>query len=498
MFQVIYDDNSRTVLSDGDDTAYVQGNRATVLGGLGNDMIATVLRASQPREISTDLFGGKGNDTLHAAMTIDGVAGSQPEEPGHVTATLNGGSGNDEIEISAASLYADQEITASGGSGADIIDVVSSYIYDNRDDSDFDSHNTIVQVDGGSGADVINVFLAGGSSGSVKIDGGAQNDTINTFGGDTTVYGGDGDDNITSAGFSSDYVSSWAHNAVHGGAGNDFMDLNAESESSENIAYGDSGDDALNLYASGYEGLSNFADGGDGNDTLRLSLDASGGLYYSASGTNEAHGGAGADIIDAVMDLVGFEDDAPATYGFNIVYGDGGDDTLTASITIDEPSEGEFRSELSGGAGNDRLTVSGGFGNILFGNIGDDTLFGSDNDDRLIGGQGNDYLRGNGGEDTFEFQSIRAREADRIGDFVIGDDVIDVSRIDANVWRGGNQAFAFDDSGNGGTGRLWVEDNPDSFGSLVYADTGRAILTIALLDGRGVDASDYSATDFLL
>ncbi|PZQ49925.1 MAG: protease, partial [Rhodovulum sulfidophilum] len=137
-----------------------------------------------------------------------------------------------------------------------------------------------------------------------------------------------------------------------------------------------------------------------------------------------------------------------------------------------------------------------------WGNQGNDTLLGSGNADHLIGGAGADFLRGNGGEDTFEFWGARglsAKERDRIYDFTIGEDLIDVSRIDANAYRNGNQAFRFSGEGEWqGTGRIWVEDNPDNDGSIVYASTGRKMLAINLLDGTSVDASDYSASDFIL
>ena len=256
----------------------------------------------------------------------------------------------------------------------------------------------------------------------------------------------------------------------------------------------------LTITASGVEDVRNVAYGDGGADTLQLSVSA-GGFGGSAEGSNEAYGGDGNDIVVATIELTTGGDDGGNEIlpngGLNLVYGDDGNDRLSASIIVDDASElGLARSELYGGTGDDRLKVSGGDENFLTGNQGNDTLLGSTGDDRMIGGQGDDYLKGYAGDDTFEFQSARNGERDRIDGFAIGDDLIDVSRIDANAWRGGNQSFSFDATGDGGTGKIWVEDYGTR--SIVHADTGRAVLDIVLLDGRGVDASDYGASDFIL
>jgi serralysin len=265
------------------------------------------------------------------------------------------------------------------------------------------------------------------------------------------------------------------------------------------------GKGSLTLSASANSGASNFASGDAGDDTINLSL-STGGWDERADGTNAAHGGDGADILDVSLELrtanYGGEEELLPLRGLNLVYGDAGDDRLSASIAVEDTSELDFaRSELYGGAGNDRLRVSGGEGNLLYGNLDNDTLIGGNGSDRLIGGQGADYLRGDGGDDVFVFEvagGASAAERDRIADFTIGDDLIDVSKIDAKSWKSGNQSFVFDERGSGRSGTLWVEDNPDDHGSIAYANTGKALLVVDLLDGRGMNAHDYSASDFIL
>ena len=182
--------------------------------------------------------------------------------------------------------------------------------------------------------------------------------------------------------------------------------------------------------------------------------------------------------------------------GFAEIQGGAGNDLISATVSSDVEAG---HSELYGGQGNDHLTVSGGEGNILEGNQGKDTLFGGSGADRLIGGQDDDVLRGNSGADEFVFGAARGGERDRIADFRIGTDVMDISGIDANVFRAGNQSFTFSAPDDWhGTARLCVEDEAGTSRSIVYADNGRAVLEIALSDGRNVDAEDYSASDFLL
>src|SRR5690606_36731921 len=120
---------------------------------------------------------------------------------------------------------------------------------------------------------------------------------------------------------------------------------------------------------------------------------------------NDGQGGDGADTITATFSFYEVWGDSTSSET-NILCGDAGDDRLTGNTAAanGEPSI-DAHSDLFGGAGNDRLKVSGGDDNFLWGNVGDDTLLGGVGDDFLIGGQRNDYLRGYAGDDTFQFQS---------------------------------------------------------------------------------------------
>ncbi len=91
---------------------------------------------------------------------------------------------------------------------------------------------------------------------------------------------------------------------------------------------------------------------------------------------------------------------------------------------------------------------------------GDDTLNGRSGDDLLIGGAGKDDLTGGLGADTFYFaklsdSGVRGSTRDIIRDFS-DSDIIDLSKIDANTERNGNNKFTWidGDSFSGHAGEL--------------------------------------------
>ena len=83
------------------------------------------------------------------------------------------------------------------------------------------------------------------------------------------------------------------------------------------------------------------------------------------------------------------------------------------------------------------------------GDGGNDYLYGGSGNDKLTGGVGADDLWGGSGADTFIFKSIKETTVSGVGRDTIFDfstrqkDKIDLSAIDANTTKGGNQAFSF-------------------------------------------------------
>ncbi len=153
-------------------------------------------------------------------------------------------------------------------------------------------------------------------------------------------------------------------------------------------------------------------------------------------------------------------DDVFHATGIGAFQGGGGFDTLafdrmTTGLNLDVNRDGfnfksieayvgtKYADDMRGTAGNDRL--SGGAGNdLLVGRAGNDTLIGGAGNDRLIASIGADVLTGGSGKDTFvyeRFTDSTPKQFDVITDFSRADDIIDLSIIDANTEKSGNQSF---------------------------------------------------------
>ncbi|MEH1831671.1 MAG: calcium-binding protein [Nostoc sp.] len=140
-----------------------------------------------------------------------------------------------------------------------------------------------------------------------------------------------------------------------------------------------------------------------------------------------------------------------------LVFGNG-NDSVNGGLGDDVINAGDGNNTLNGGNGNDVLTTGsgkdillGGNGNdVLYGGGGKDTLNGGAGNDTLAGGTGSDILTGGAGNDVFDFNSVsdsppsgRDLITDFVGNGSLPGDRIDLSTIDANSTKAGNQAFTF-------------------------------------------------------
>ncbi len=511
-YYVVDTENTNLDAGDNDDNVLVYASGAVVQGGAGKDSLTTSLYLEAAGEdtdgdgeldsgvvdhASTELHGDAGDDYIHAFLRLESPFSTSLWPI--FTAALAGGAGSDHLWLDIDSFDWGFDARIDGGGGNDDIRV------DARGIGDSYGSGGPVLVDAGDGDDTVNVSTRGRSdSGSeVRVKGGDGNDFITGHSSDITIsgaaygttvlFGGSGDDTLIG--------SAASRNTAEGGSGNDRITL----DSLYNTALGGAGGDHITATAwlgqawhGGTESGENSVSGGAGNDTVEGVLEFS----FSGAGTNELHGGAGNDRLIATISFDLSPDPSSDEYPLtgeakSLIYGDGGDDRITVRVTGNvEDGEFSISSELYGGGGDDRLTVRDGEGNILNGGAGNDTLIGGSGSDTLIGLQGNDALEGKGGADIFLFGFIRSGERDRISDFVIGEDVIDLSQIDANRDRAGEQSFRF--GTREGTGRAWIEEDPDSTGSILHADDGHRVLEVLLRDGRAVEADDYSASSFLL
>ncbi|WP_137908331.1 bluetail domain-containing putative surface protein, partial [Dolichospermum planctonicum] len=174
------------------------------------------------------------------------------------------------------------------------------------------------------------------------------------------------------------------------GTGNN-LNNSLTGNTGNNILTGNAGNDTLN--------------GGAGIDTLIGGLGNDLYVVDSTTDTITENSGEGTDIIQSsvTFDLAVFPNIENLT--------------LTGTAVING----------TGNAGNNSLTGNGG-NNTLTGNAGNDTLNGGTGNDLLNGGAGADTLTGGIGSDTlvFQFGQSPVSGADRITDFAIGTDKIDL------------------------------------------------------------------------
>jgi Ca2+-binding RTX toxin-like protein len=374
---------------------------------------ATTLAADNQANIVVD--AGDGADTVDASalavtnystLTVDGGLGDDLITGGKGNDTLDGGAGNDRV------IGFQGGDTLKGGEGNDVL------VWNNGDGTD--------SMDGDAGTDEVEVngaptagdaFTAVVDSGRVAfnrtnlgrfgIDFTAERLTVNGLGGDDTftgaaglapltllsVNGGTGNDTITGG----DGVD-----LITGGDGNDVLD----GGGGDDRVVGDRGTDTLR--------------GGEGNDAL---------VWNNGDGTDVADGDAGFDRVEI---------NGSPTAGDALTVRPNGaraaiDRTNLVPFTVDFTAEALA---VSGGGGNDQLTVSPGLPGLLVaadGGSGNDTLTGAEENDALVGGSGNDTLTGGGGSDLLDGQEgddmLFAR--DGLGDLVRGGTGTDSAQTDA-------------------------------------------------------------------
>ena len=407
-----------------------------------------------------NLTGGVASDTLTGDGNVNILGGGAGND------TLNGGGGND-------TLYGD------GGIAVDGNGVITTFI----------DVGTI--AGGGIGADVA---MRPGVSGNDTLDGGLGDDLINGGGGsDTASYasaggsvtvdldlqtasGANGNDtlvsieNATGSAFNDTLSGDVNANTLNGSGGNDRILGNGGND----IIDGGSGAD----YITGGNGNDAIA-GGTGNDRVG---------YYQ---TNAALGGATVSLLTLIaqnvgsqgMDtLSGVEHVSGTPFADNLT-GDGGDNWLwgaAATIAVGNVSATN-NDTLSGGGGNDLLTV--GIGNHnLSGGTGTDTVRFTENgtvaDAALtvtLMTQGRAQNTGNGSWTLTSIENLSGgTAADKLtgddlnnviagdlgNDTLIGNDGVDVLigdgfiNVDGNfvITRTYDQAGGGNDSLNGGKG----------------------------------------------
>ncbi|MGV3573142.1 MAG: calcium-binding protein, partial [Ramlibacter sp.] len=234
-------------------------------------------------------------------------------------------------------------------------------------------------------------------------------------------------------------------------------------------------------------GLSNKLVGNDGKNILN-----------GSTGADTMAGGKGNDIyyVDNAKDSITGESSASS----------GGIDLVNAGISWSLAGGYVENLTLTGsGAINGTRnglanTITGNGGkNILDGGDGNDKLSGGAGADRLVGGAGADQLTGGSSGDVFAFLSAaHSTKAafDTILDFARGSDKIDLSKLDGNAGKSGQQDFSFIGKatafGADATGQLRFEVSGSSV--LLYGSTdadATAEFAVKISGTTTLSASDF-------
>jgi serralysin len=271
-------------------------------------------------------------------------------------------------------------------------------------------------------------------------------------------------------------------NAV-GGAGDDIISGNDVA----NILSGKAGVDKIN------GGLGNdtlvggagadVLDGGEGLDIASY-RDAAGAITLTVNSGGRATV-SGDGVGDTYISIEGYEgsafgDTMTGTTAADILFGGGGDDFIDG---------GNANDKLDGGAGNDRVEGGNGHDQLL-GRSGVDTLLGGSGNDVLVGGAGADVLSGGSGSDVFTFINAAdigtaAGAHDRITDFAISADKIDISALYSSAAAQSGLAFRTDGNRMTSTGS---EAAGRAYDVSVYSEGGK---TFVVGDTTGDGIADF-------
>jgi Ca2+-binding RTX toxin-like protein len=453
-------------------------------------------------EVDT-LVGGAGGDRLFAGYgdNVDGGPDGQYYRgdslfisflgaPSGVTAdfslktqTIGGGviTGIESVGWVQGSNFAD-DIKIGGGSDAGF-----SAVFGMGGDDKLVAGYYTDSLSGGDGADI----LDGRASQYLNFaDGGAGNDTIylggpNSF---TIAYGGDGDDTI---------YSMWT---AYGGAGNDLIVAQVTYGYGVPAVWGEAGDDELRAAASGTVMI-----GGDGADRLTGGTGAD--KLYSANATDlgvliddvgREHdvlaGGAGDDFLGA-----GYGDDVDGgdgkdTLSLSLAGASAGVTFDTAAIVSSQPATvfggtikyveiltylrgTDFADTLTLATQSTLLTVDAGAGNDVITSDGSSvSVMGGAGDDRFVSGPAGDIFDGGAGIDTIDYSVYAA--------------AVSVT-LSAAIGANGDQLFNIENI----VGSKFADTlRGDPYDNTIHGGLGDDVID----GGAGRDMADYSglSTDF--
>ena len=289
-------------------------------------------------------------------------------------------------------------------------------------------NDTINGLAGGTEIDLSTMYGGQGNNSILvnnfdRVYGNLGNDSLSLgSGSNSTLYGGQGDDVLRSAG--NDSVGSISTASAFVSVGNASL-----TGGNSNVYYGNLGNDSFFVYDN-----NSTAFGGQGDDRI-----------YTQGSSNLVHGGLGNDNI--------YDFGFAAGLGNATLFGDGGNDVVGGDFNDmlygnqgNDTLYSESNSSLFGGQGDDSLNVFGNGGitnDLVYGNLGNDILIDHSTaattvGAQLFGGQGNDTILSlasnadimNGGlgndlfVDSYRTATPTGGHTTTVSDFVTGTDQV--------------------------------------------------------------------------
>lgn len=431
------DDENHVVISrkGGDDIITGAGNDV-ILAGRGNDTV----NAGDGNDV---VLGGKGADVLNGGLGNDVVSGGRGRdilvhelvEGSQSHDVYQGGRGCDTLRLMMTqaqfALYTDQIatfeewlLTAKSWQhftfdfGDSTLQVSSVEKLEIQIGDDIGGVQIITgskedgPVSAGDSASTQSQIILFQGDADATLEGGSANDILKTDEGNDTLDGGAGDDNLDGGAGDDDLRGGADNDTLTGGAGDDHVD-------------GGDGDDTI-IAANGQG--NDFYDGGNGSDTIK---------FTSSTAINDltidmrAVDRSGQSVNGVSIDTLLSDNGQPVNRNVGIAYDSANPTQIGVDVLVNLEN-------VIGGDGND--IIYGNFqNNEIFGGDGNDSIYGIGGDNYLDGGNGDDLLqvsyganvlRGGAGADRFFM--LDGIFEDRIMDFELGVDVLDLSRTHAS------------------------------------------------------------------
>jgi predicted extracellular nuclease/Ca2+-binding RTX toxin-like protein len=426
--------DNRIETDGGDD--YIDGNGGTdtMIGGDGEDIYVV----DSTDDVVTE-YAGAGFDEIRTGLAVYTLAdeveklvytGAAAATRFTFNATENlfaGGAANDFLLLQQGG-----DDNVSGGAGNDIFF--------------FGAELTAEDVVDG-GADYDTIALQGDYSGGLILTANVTGiEAISLLSGASTRFGDTADNRydyditVDDANFSGGIVK------INGGnllADEDFRFDGAAEDDARFLIYGGFGEDRLTggqqsdifFFDGGTFQIGDVVDGAGGYDGLFLRGN------YTIDFNDPEWGTPFTNIENITVTSVAdtrYASGGGGPYHYSIVFADallGAGQTLTVNGALLQAGESlNFDGHLEQG-GNFRI-FGGGGNDVLRGGLGNDLIYGDGGQDTMSGGGGNDIFRfDEAGEST-------SAARDGIQDFETGD-IVDLSRIDADIAAGGDQGFKF-------------------------------------------------------